>query len=373
MKKILVIRFSSVGDIVMTLPVAGALKELYGEDCKIVWMTKKVYADLVTSNKFIDEVIYFEDFQDKWFRIIKEIVRNVNKWFNKRTFKNLTVIKNFLYLFPVNKKLSNYKFDLVLDLQGTIESSVLSISTRAAVRLIPWHVKNGAERFAKQIIPDTDNKHEIEKYLDVVRFLSKNKSDKISFGWDFTESDKNLLKDLCKKNNIDLKKPYVILPLRTQWESKNYPLEYWADIIKYFNKVGATAVVCGTNSDKRCTENLRALLGDSYNFIDLCGKTTMKQLILLINYAKLIISSDSGPMHIAYSLGKPLIALFGATNPKIVGPMGGEVHVLQIDRECRCCKKKLCPRNLDCLRNIKPELVINIIKRFFKKGLEYDK
>ena len=132
-----------------------------------------------------------------------------------------------------------------------------------------------------------------------------------------------MLKDLCKKNNIDLKKPYVILPLRTQWESKNYPLEYWVDIIKYFNKVGATAVVCGTNSDKRCTENLRALLGDSYNFIDLCGKTTMKQLILLINYAKLIISSDSGPMHIAYSLGKPLIALFGATNPKIVGPIGG--------------------------------------------------
>lgn len=144
MKKILVIRFSSVGDIVMTLPVAGALKELYGENCKIVWMTKKVYADLVTSNKFIDEVIYFEDFQDKWFRIIKEIVRNVNKWFNKKTFKNLTVIKNFLYLFPINKKLSNYKFDMVLDLQGSIESSILSMSTRAMIRLIPWHVKNGA-------------------------------------------------------------------------------------------------------------------------------------------------------------------------------------------------------------------------------------
>lgn len=144
MKKILVIRFSSVWDIVMTLPVAGALKELYGENCKIVWMTKKVYADLVTSNKFIDEVIYFEDFQDKWFRIIKEIVRNVNKWFNKKTFKNLTVIKNFLYLFPINKKLSNYKFDMVLDLQGSIESSILSMSTRAMIRLIPWHVKNGA-------------------------------------------------------------------------------------------------------------------------------------------------------------------------------------------------------------------------------------
>lgn len=365
MKKILVIRFSSVGDIVMTLPVAGALKELYGENCKIVWMTKKVYADLVTSNKFIDEVIYFEDFQDKWFRIIKEIVRNVNKWFNKKTFKNLTVIKNFLYLFPINKKLSNYKFDMVLDLQGSIESSILSMSTRAMIRLIPWHVKNGAERFAKQIIPpDTDNKHEIEKYLDVVRFLSKDKLNKISFGWDFNESDKNLLLDICKKNNIDLKKPYVILPLRTQWQSKNYPLEYWADIIKYFNKVGVIAVVCGTNLDKKYTEKLRDLLDSSYDFVDLCGKTTMKQLVLLINNAKLIISSDSGPMHIAYSLNKKVIALFGPTNPKLVHPIGG-AYILQIDKECRCCNKTHCPRDLECLKAIKPELVINIIKRFF--------
>lgn len=84
----------------------------------------------------------------------------------------------------------------------------------------------------------------------MVRFLSKDKLNKISFGWDFNESDKNLLLDICKKNNIDLKKPYVILPLRTQWQSKNYPLEYWADIIKYFNKVGVIAVVCGTNLDK---------------------------------------------------------------------------------------------------------------------------
>lgn len=83
MRKILIIKFSAIGDVVESLPVAAALKELYNDSCEITWITKKCHRGLVENNEFIDQIICFEDFKNSYFRFLKEIFRNYNKYFRK--------------------------------------------------------------------------------------------------------------------------------------------------------------------------------------------------------------------------------------------------------------------------------------------------
>lgn len=78
MRKILIIKFSAIGDVVESLPVAAALKELYKDGCEITWITKKCHMCLLENNEFIDKIICFEDIKSTYFRLLKEIFRNVN-------------------------------------------------------------------------------------------------------------------------------------------------------------------------------------------------------------------------------------------------------------------------------------------------------
>ena len=104
MKKILIIRLSSVGDVVMALPTAAQLKNKYGDSIEISWVIKSSYAGLLENNKFIDKIIYYEEFLGKYFRIIKEILRILNKKFDKEKYKKIPIIEKILKKFLADGK-----------------------------------------------------------------------------------------------------------------------------------------------------------------------------------------------------------------------------------------------------------------------------
>ncbi len=361
MKKILIIRNSSVGDIVMALPVAGELKRQFGNDVEITWLVKEVYAGLVENNKYIDKVIYFEEFKNRYFRIVKEILRNLNK---KIENSKLDFMKKWLKIFPVNKTLQNKKYDIVLDLQGSVESSLIALSANADINLIPDFVANGIQRFYKQVNIKDNTVHRIEEYLNILCALKINiDHQEYLYGWSFASEEISKMKSILKEYELTDNSKYVILALTTQWKSKNYPIEYWATIIKHLNKVGKKIIIIGTDSDQKDIDKL-IKFGLTNKFINLCGKTNMRELALLIKNAELVIAGDSGPMHIASSLNVPVIALFGPTNPEKWGPVSKNSVVLSIDEDCKYCYKTRCPKNLDCLKNIKPDIVIKEIDRY---------
>lgn len=96
MRKILIIKFSAIGDVVESLPVAAALKELYKDGCEITWITKKCHMCLLENNEFIDKIICFEDIKSTYFRLLKEIFRIYNKNFhNKPEIYLIMYTKNF--------------------------------------------------------------------------------------------------------------------------------------------------------------------------------------------------------------------------------------------------------------------------------------
>ena len=188
MRKILIIKFSAIGDVVESLPVAAALKELYKDGCEITWITKKCHMCLLENNEFIDKIICFEDIKSTYFRLLKEIFRNYNKNFHTNQKFISSCIQKIFSKLPSIKILRGYRFDLVLDLQGSIESSVISMMCNAKYRLIPSFINNGVERFSTKINTDFISKQRVESYLDVVRFLGYS-GNKINFGWNFSDEE----------------------------------------------------------------------------------------------------------------------------------------------------------------------------------------
>lgn len=362
MKKILIIRLSSVGDIVMALPVAAQLKEFYGDNVEITWIVKKVYSDIVEKNEFIDKVIYFEEFKSKYFRIIKEILRNLNKYLKKEKYTKLPLIENWLKVFPTSKRAKMEKYDIILDLQGSVESSIIGVSARANVKLTPGFVNNGIERFYKKIGNASNAMHRTDEYLNILDYLKIKSSKNYRYGWKFSDEEKSIYKKYYLNS-----KNYVIIALTTQWQSKNYPIKNWAKVIEFLNNNEIVPIIIGTNSDRPIIDELNKLISINNKFIDLSGKTSIRELILLIKNAALVIAGDSGPMHIASSLNIPLIALFGPTNPKKWGPLSKNSTILEIEADCKYCYKTTCPKNINCLSIIKPQIVINQIKNILKE------
>lgn len=356
MKEILIIRFSSIGDIVMALPVAHAIKEMYGKQCKVTWMTKKIYAGLVENNDSIDRIIYLEDYKNGYFRILKEIFRNYNKLLPKEKILGPFIIPLILKIVPAIKNLRKYKFDIILDMQGNIESSIIRMMCNAKSTIVPSFVINGTERFSLKIEDYKLSQHRIQDYLDVVRYLGY-RSNSINFGWKFTIQEKNLFEEICISNGILKNMGYIVCCIGTTWESKNYPIEYWSQIIEYLYAKGLRVVIIGGEEEKAACLKLEGSIG-SEKFLNLVGKTSLREMAIIIKNAKLIISGDSGPMHIAYSMDKDVIALMGPTNPIKWGPYGEKSKIILVDHNCRGCYKTVCPKGIKCLKSIVPDQVI---------------
>ena len=94
------------------------------------------------------------------------------------------------------------------------------------------------------------------------------------------------------------------------------------------------------------------------------GKTTLKQLAVIIKNSKALIGGDTGPMHLAAGLGKPTIALMGPTDANRNGPYQQSENAIEINRDCKYCWKRSCPLALDCLDDISIVQVINKLSKF---------
>ncbi|MDB5327084.1 MAG: lipopolysaccharide heptosyltransferase, partial [Phycisphaerales bacterium] len=134
---------------------------------------------------------------------------------------------------------------------------------------------------------------------------------------------------------------YAVLIPGTNWPTKRWPVEYFAGLVEPLQReLGLRSVMAGSPA-----EAIFSLPGS----LNVAGKTNLKQLVALLEGASLVVANDSGPMHIAAALGRPLVTLFGPTNPVRTGPFGRPETVLQLDLVCRPCYSRHCGHQ-SCLR-----------------------
>lgn len=346
-KNILIIKPSALGDVVQAIPCAVALRKLY-PTAHIAWIVKKEFAEIIEGISAVDEVIPWD------YRI----------WSKGRLGEKIS------YALRLRKELRARKFDLVIDLQGLIKSVVLSYMTGCARRVGYSDMKEGSQYYTKPIKGAHANEHVMERYLDVIRYLGA-KVAAPEFELPDIQSQWAAMRDKLASYKINGGEYLVVAPA-CSWVTKQWPQEKYVELISRLLLQGENVVLVGAKGDMLNAATIAEAVGRTTcaaagrgTLANLTGQTSIKELMALCKNAKLYISGDTGPLHIAVATGVPIVAMYGATSPKRTGPYRGvaaeSIKVIEA-QACSPCKSRKCSKGIICMNSIGVEEVYAAVR-----------
>lgn len=342
-KRILLIKPSSPGDIIHALPVLRGLRGRYPQ-AHIAWLVATSFANLLEADPAISEVIPFD-----------------RRRFG-RLGRSFSVTREFMAFVGA---LREKAFDLVIDLQGLFRSGFLAMASGAPVRIGFAAARELGWMFYTDKIPKSGpDAHAADRNYQVAELLGFERRTK-DFSIYLTDADREHAAILLRECGVAKDSGYAVLVPVTRWETKCWPAGRYGALAKQLrDRHGLTSVLVGGPSDITAAQiAIGASEGSAHN---LCGRTSLRELAALIERASVVITADSTPMHMAVAQNRPLVALFGPTNPRRTGPYGRLDDVLRIDLDCSpCYLKKLhqCPHQHACMQRLDVEKVMEVVTR----------
>jgi len=169
-----------------------------------------------------------------------------------------------------------------------------------------------------------------------------------------------------QKLNLSLKQPVAIFcPGAEYGPAKRWPISYFAETAQRLHQQGFAVWLIGSNKDREVAENIVALGNPAAR--NLCGLTDLNDAIALLSLAQLVVSNDSGLMHLAAALDRPMLALFGSSSPQFTPPLSAQAEVVKLDIKCSPCFKRECPLgHFNCMNHLTPDLVWQKIQTLIK-------
>jgi len=272
------------------------------------------------------------------------------------------------------REIKKRKFDVALTLPTSFSSAFLLFAADIPVR-VGWGGE-GRELFLSNVIPAPvpRQKHLVWEYLELVRQgLGRpliQKTVKLAFPID-SKSKKEAQK-LLKSLKVNPQWGLVALgPGATYGPAKRWPLGYWKKLIAQMLATRKeTLLVLGGPEEKEYLEELwKELLGkQAPRLVSLVGKTSPQTLAAVLDQCKLLITNDTGPMHVAAAVGIPTVAIFGSTSPAWTRPFGLGHEVIYKAVECSPCYQKTCPIGYICLNRITVDEVLKAAHKQLKGG-----
>jgi len=329
--RILLIKPSSLGDIVHAFPVVSAIKTQW-PGSHITWLVKRQWADLVERAEGIDRV---------W-----PVEMTIRSWIRE------------------GRALRAQRFDIAIDLQGLFRSAIVARFSGAPTRIGFANGREGSPWFYTQRIPVlSPDIHAVDRYLSVAAALGSSLPGKPRFGLRLLEKDMATVRELCRRKGFSMDKPWVAMNIGARWPTKRWPLASFAAVVDQLHETHRDPVVMIGSADERAYTNRLMALTDR-PFVDLSGEIPLGCLPALLSTATAMITNDSGPMHIAAALGVPIITMFGPTSAIRTGPYGAGHHVLAGQVSCSPCFSRVCRHDpeLECLHLIKPTQVVDVIR-----------
>ena len=297
-KRILIIKPSALGDIVLALPALSALRRSF-PDAHISWLVRPAYAGLLEKHPHLDEVIAFDR-------------KHLGKaWYSPRAFAAL---------WSLVAQLRRSKFDAVIDLQGLLRTGVLAWLCGAKRRYGMAAAREWATIFyTHKTAQDADCIHLVDYYLRIVKHLGATDVG-VEFVLPHDEQAAHSVEKLLAEHQL---KPgsFVVFVPGSVHADKRWPIERFGVLAE---KIAADfdlpTVAVGACSEVNLAEQLKMM--SAVPVTNLAGRTTLPELIELLRKARLVASNDTGPGHVAAALGVPLVIKYSWSNPARIAPYG---------------------------------------------------
>jgi lipopolysaccharide heptosyltransferase I len=327
--KVFILKPSSLGDIVQALPVLRLIK-LHQPASEIFWWVDANLAPLLEGDPDLAGVIPFH--RQRW----TSPLRWGEAWRSLRSIQG-------------------HRFDWVIDLQSLLRSGMVAWLAGGAVTVGLDDPREGARGFYDHIVPRPSyHTHAVDWYLGALPLLG------VPVDRNFTWLPERLdaANALRQKWHPEAGR-WIALQPGARWLNKRWPVEHFAQLVRTVAGRFAEVrfVILGGQADRELGECIAREA--PARCLDLTGRTSLPEMVEWTRHCELMITNDTGPMHVAAALNKPVVALFGPTEPRRTGPYGQLNRALQHDLPCVPCMKNSCSYHqpFECLRGIMPERV----------------
>jgi len=350
-KRILIVKPSSLGDVINALPFLSSLRQRY-PDRHIAWLVEEEAAELLLGHPLLDRVIVSG--RRRWSRELLAPPR----WPSAMREIGALIAE-----------VRGGRYDMIVDLQGLLKSALVVLFAGARYRVGFANGREGSQRVLTHLIPlPSAPTHAVDRYLEAARFLGADPVSK-SFIFPSRPEDGVRAEALLAEAAVKAGEPVVALNPGARWPTKLWGEERFARLGEMLaSRCGARILVIGSLSDRPAACRLAARMNPA-PFVA-AGRTDLRVLIALLRRTDLLVTVDSGPMHLAAALGTPLVALFGPTDPRLNGPYGSDGAVLRVPLPCSPCLKRRCQISEErlCMRSISEEGVAVAASRILARG-----
>jgi lipopolysaccharide heptosyltransferase I len=335
--RILIIKPSALGDVATTLPLLCDLKAAM-PGAEIDWLIHPGYSPLIEGHDALHEWIAFDR-------------KNLAAWWYKPS-----AAKRFTGLL---RTLRDRQYDVVIDAQGLLRSGFLARMTGAKRRIGFAHAREGATlAYTDKVSLPEEGKKMVA--VDRMRALGMPLGTDLSRKAEF----RMLVQSDARRVAAEaLGGAYVAVVPGARWDTKRWPIERYAEVVRKMLDSGERVVLLGSPDEAGLCGEIASSLNPAQaaNLVNFAGNTNLVTLIGLLSRARLVMGNDSGPLHVAAALGVPVIGLYGPTPPEFVGPYGQMQNVLRHEVPCHPCRRRECDHH-SCMEGLKVELVWERVK-----------
>jgi len=345
-KNILCIRLDNIGDIIMTTPSIRAIKEST-KNAKLTLLVSERSKDIAKLIPGVDQIITFNA---PWVRATQ-------------------TLNDSQAVFEIVEKLKGEKFDASIIFtvysQNPLPAAMLCYLCQIPKRLAFCH--ENPYQLLTNWVPDPEPikgiKHEVKRQLDLVKnvgFTTLNDTLSLNI-------PKNVHKvlRLLKQEGVNLQKPWIVINPGASEEVRRYPQEKFKELVNIMVNLEHQILLTGNQYEKDLTDYISSIA--KKRVFSLAGKLTIEEMTTLLLLSPLLISNNTGPVHIAAALNTPVVVLYANTNPQHT-PWKVKNEVLYFDIACKACKRGICIEKHDSkLKTVEPDEILAAINRIMPK------
>lgn len=323
--RILIVRLSAIGDCLFSTPVAEALRKSF-PDAFIGWAVHPLSAPVLQGNPHLDKV--------------HVVPRN-----------------GFLKHLPKTiQELRREKYAVVLDMQGLYKSAVLARLSGAKRRIGPDRSHERVQWLYRELVPMDEAIHVVPRYLNFAKALGASWEAEPRMLMPFGEGHLATIRSLLSAEGVPTAHPLLAINPATSKEVKDWPAERFAQLADALHARHSVAtLLTGSPADRPlCEQILGQMATPGFN---LAGRTNLNELAALLSLTKLFIGGDTGPLHIAQASGTRVLAIFGPTDPAVLGPRNPEHEIAYLNLDCSPCRHRVCPIGHPCMLDMSVEFV----------------